>query len=397
MNHVIYIVPYPRPMKEARTEKTIEVIDKHINKAAEVIPDEKKRPIRSSESRDAKIAKYFPLFVVGCVVIWIISVVVSGSYTLQSIIKILCVIFILGFTAIGIPLFALMNQGVFPKWALAVHAAFLSFLVVLFGNFTAHEYVSHVFRDALRDIGINLSGEVLIVVVWAALTAIILFSITGVMYVVAVYLKKFFPGVFLSLYIHSKEGVRAGSEKFFAIPDIIDVKDVIVDPSIDRGRFNTRVGLRLGFYTILAGFLASSYLFLNPVFLESMTTADMVGIMIMLSIFLPTLIIPWQIVADLNARVVSDAPRDYYLWNGAKKTLMGFFLALGVFLTMFLIALSYGYSLQSMLVNYVYFLVPLLCVSQMYSLVYANNYVEDMKEHIATMFQQGKDAEDKKS
>ena len=383
-------------MKEDRTEKTIEAIDKRINKAAEAMPPEKRHSLSYSEHRDAKIAKYFPLFVVGCVAIWIILVVMMQSYTLQGIIKILCFTFIVGFTIIGVPLFAFMNAGLFPKWVLAIHSMLLSSLVVLFGHFTAHEYINQVFGGVFEDMGIDLSGWVLTVVVWAVLTAIILFSTTGVIYVVVVYLKKFFPGVFLKLYIHSKQGVRAGAEKFFAIPDIIDVKDVIIDPIIDRRRFNTRVALKLGFYTILAGVLASSYLFLNPVFLETMSTADMVGIMIMLSIFIPTLIVPWQIVADLNARVVSDAPRDYYLWNGAKKTLMGFFLALGVFLTMFLIALSYGYSMESMLVNYGYLLVPLICVSQMYSLIYANNYVEDLKEYIAEAFQRAKDIEEKR-
>ena len=381
-------------MDKDRRERRVEAIDNSINTVAEIIPYKGKQRNRQLKEMDAKIVQHFPVFVGVCIAFWIFAIFFMEEFTLQNIIKILCVVFIAGFTVIGAPIFFLMADGVFPKWILLVDAALFSGIAALYGHLTGHALFQQAVGVFLAKAGIVLDGFGLAMTSWLIMMLIILFAIIGVMYVLSAYLRKFFPRVFLGLYIHSRQGIRAGTEKFFAIPDIIDVKDVILDPSIDRSRYNTPVALKLAIYIVLCGLLVSSYLFLNPVFLETMSTEDMSAIMVMLSVFLPTLIVPWQIVADLNARVVSDAPRDYYLWTGAKKTLMGFFLALAVFLTMFLIALSYGHSVWDMLLNYAYYLVPLICISQMFAMVYANNFVEDMKEQITADFQEGKAAAD---
>ena len=110
--------------------------------------------------------------------------------------------------------------------------------------------------------------------------------------------------------------------------------------------------------------------------------------------FVPVLIIPWLSVKQLNARTVSDAPRDYMLWQGAKTRLFYTFAGLSVFMMMFIISLYFGFTLTGILNNYLDFLVPLILTSAMYSFVYANNFSKVLLEYVCDEYNSWKCGED---
>lgn len=192
--------------------------------------------------------------------------------------------------------------------------------------------------------------------------------------------------LFVSIHNNSKTGTRGAAEGFFMVPDIVDVDKVVLEPVIDYEEFNPRVSAYLWTYITVLGLIVSSYLFLSPYFLDTMTTGEMLSIMLLLSFFLPSMIIPWQIIKDLNATVLSSAPRPYYLWHGARHRLFQSFLTLGMFSMMFLLALYYGYSVEDMLVNYVCLVFPLVCISMMYAFIYTNHFNNILKAVIFARF-----------
>ena len=126
---------------------------------------------------------------------------------------------------------------------------------------------------------------------------------------------------------------------------------------------------------------------INPLFLDVMSWKTMLSIMLMLSMFVPVLVVPWQLVEDLGAKVRSDAPRDYYLYVGAKKRLFSTFAALGVFMMMFVLSLYFGNDVLDILKNYLYYLIPLVFTSAMYAFIYSNNFHEAMKLTIQARFE----------
>ena len=67
------------------------------------------------------------------------------------------------------------------------------------------------------------------------------------------------------------------------------------------------------------------------------------------------------------------------------------FLTVGAFSMLFFLSLYYGYSITDMLINYLYILVPLICLSLMYSLVYTNSFYSAMKVAILLRFMEGKE------
>ena len=142
---------------------------------------------------------------------------------------------------------------------------------------------------------------------------------------------------------------------------------------------------------VVLAMMISSYLFLNPLFLSIIDWKTMLSIMLMLSMFVPVLIIPWQIVKELGAVVISDAPRPYYLWTGAKRRLFYIFASLGAFMMMLVLSVYFGFNFIDIMQTYIVFLVPLVLTTIVYSLIYANNFSEPMKVSIVERFTEWKE------
>jgi len=373
-------------MKDKLVEKGKEVADRNLSRLMKKFPHSKEQMMLIDLDEDARITKWFPLFLAICIVVWVAMMLAVNDFSISVILQTLCLSFILCFAVLGAILFKRMPQGPLSKWALVILAGLLAALVLVMGELMVNMRAIDLVTDLFSSMGIELASELAVVIVFLIMFATFLFTPTGVLTVTCAYLKKYMPRIFIGMRQNASEGVRGKSEGFFKVPSIIDVKEVRMEPKIDYENFDSSAALHLWVYTIIMGAVVASYLFLSPYFLDNMTTQEMLATLLMLSMFVPAMIIPWQIVRDLNALVISDAPRPYYLWNGAKDFLFGSFVTLGAFSMMFFLALYYGHSVGSMLVNYAYLIAPLIAISMMHAVMYANNFNNVMKAVIYARF-----------
>ena len=381
-------------MKGNLAEKGRELADKGLSRLMEKFPHSKEQMMHIDMNEDARITKLFPIFLAICIAVWIAMMLALGDFDISAILQTLCLSFIACFAVLGALLFKRMPQGPLSKWALVILAGLLSALVLVLGELTVSMRAIDLVTSLFSSMGIELASELAVVIVFLCMFATFLFTPTGVLTVTCAYLKKYMPRIFIGMRQNATEGIRGNSEGFFKVPDIIDVKEVRMEPRIDYESFDSSAALHLWIYTVILGAVVASYLFLSPYFLDNMTTQEMLATLLMLSMFVPAMIIPWQIVRDLNAHVISDAPRPYFLWNGAKNRLFGSFITLGAFSMMFFLALYYGYSVESMLINYVYLIVPLIAISMMHAVMYANNFNNVMKAVIYTRFTEEKNGDE---
>lgn len=343
---------------------------------------------------DAPVQRYFPYFLVLCIVVWFVSCLIAGSDSFGEVIRMLCLVFVVGFAAVGLVGYPFMPSGPFPRWTLFLVAFVIAFIEWGIGDITGSKIYDGVITDFVNFFGLYLAYPTLRMVSLLVSFMFTMFTTIGVLMVTVSYLRVYLVKVFETMQQHTEKGIRGKAESFFAVPDVIDVREIRIGPAPDRGSFDDSSMLYLFMYALVLGALLSSYLFVNPYFLQSMSQKTMLSIMIMLSMFVPVLIIPWLSIKQMDARVVSDAPREYRLWQGAKTKLFYTFTGLGVFMMMFIISLYFGFSLSAIIDNYLDFLIPLVLTSAMYAFVYANNYSYVLMEHVCREYNEWKCGED---
>jgi len=372
-----------------RTERGRKAIDVRLKRLISWFPSSKDYVMEIDLEEEYRIVRFFPLFLVICVVFWMAMLVYDGRYTTATVMQSLCLSFMICFAVLGVFLYPTMARGPLRKVTLLIFAALFAFLVMLVGEATMQFRLINAMKAIFDVIGVRLGDMGAQLLTYLAMFAVLFFTPVGVLSVTSAFLKKYMARLFISLDVNSKNNTRGAAEKFFMVPEIVDVKRVEMDPELDYKEFNIGVATHMWWYVIILVVILSSNLFLNPFFLDTMTTNQMLAIMLMLSMFVPAMIIPWQVVMDLNAKVISDAPRPYYLWTGARRRLFGAFITLGAFSVMFFLALYYGYSIWSMLINYVYLMLPLSFIAMMYAAMYTNNFNNELKAVIYMKYMEG--------
>ena len=370
-------------MKE-RLEEAMESANKAFDQVALRNPQSK----RGSDGRDMSnsITRIFPFFVVFVIVLWFCVLVYMKANSIPKAIEILCLSFTFCFAVLGAFCSRHASKGIFPFWMLTLYALVLTAVLWLFNNVVGENYYANAITDMLGAIGIRLPEICDAVVGFLGTFAVMLFTSIGVTAVISSYLRKYIPSVLESMNDHARKGTRCKSEKFFLVPEIIDVREVVLEPPATDHIYDFRRSLSITTYLFVLGLLVSSYLFVNPYFLDVMSWKTMLAITLMLSMFTPSLILPWQIFRSIGAKVKSEAHRDYYLWIGAKNRLFTTFTALGVFMMMFLLSVYLGNDASKIVMNYLMFLVPLLITSMMYGFLYCNNFEKEDREKISACF-----------
>ena len=377
-------------MKTNLKERGIESINTYADRLARKFPHSEEYVTKIDVEESKRIVRHFPLFIAICVTVWFIMVLVRGNYTFAAFVVYLCLSFVVCFAVLGVIIFRKLGHGPLPNWLFFIGALLMSAIMVIYGQNTGNIHFDGVMHDLLSWFGLDLGEVAFLIVTILALASILVFTPAGVLYIISAYLGFYMPKVFNRLYKDSFTGERGKAEHFFMVPDFVDVKDVVMEPEIDYRQFNGETFAYLSTYIIIMGVLFSSYLFINPLFLDNMTSQIMLSIMMMLAMFVPALVIPWQIMRDLKAQVITDAARPYYVWNGAKHRLFSSFLTLGAFMMMFVLSLYYGYSAVNIIINYLYLLVPLVCIAVMYSAMYTNNFNNMLKVVIYSRFMERK-------
>ena len=368
-------------------------VSDRVDQLAERMVSKKADSKKARPWNDALVQRYFPYFVVVCIVMWLISCILTGSDTFGEVIRILCLVFVVGFAVLGLIGYTSVPSGPFPRWTLSggVHHS---------GHPMGHRRCSGVMIYEASSgfpslsFGFEVSVSMLKTMSLLLIFLFTMFTTVGVLMVTVSYLRVYLVRVFKTMQCHTADGSRGKAESFFMVQDIIDVREVRVGHIQDGSSFNVSSLSYLFMYMVVLGALISSYLFVNPYFLQSMSQRTMLTIMVMLTMFVPVLIIPLLSVKQLNARTVSDAPRDYMLWQGAKTRLFYTFAGLSVFMMMFIISLYFGFTLIGILDNYLDFLVPLILTSAMYSFVYANNFSKVLLEYVCDEYNSWKCGED---
>ncbi len=372
-----------------KMEKVSNLLD---NAATRLYP--RRDSIKSVPDRDQRLIKSFPYFIALCLVIWIGCMVYLGDYSFSKLVEILCLTFVACFAVLGVPCLIMMDRGVFSNWVIFLLAVFMTGLLWLSEIYMGQVYYAEAIYDIMNVVGVHLDEVVNFVLGFGGTLAIMFFTSIGVLSVISAYMRQYMARVFLSMQKRAGTGERGKAEKFFKVPDIIDVEEVVLEPRKDAHVFHFSTSVEVTVYLFLLGLLVSSYLFVNPLLISVMGWQTMLAVTMMLSMFTPSLILPWVIVRSVGAKVRSSAPRDYYLWIGARKRLFSTFIALGVFMMMFILSVYLGNSVTEIILTYISFLVPLLATSIVYGAIYTNNFDIQVCKAICEKFEKGKNSDD---
>jgi hypothetical protein len=354
-------------------------------------PDEEQRVRIVEKENEVRVLRFFPYIVAMSVIAWVAILIINNDYSLGYMIMDLCLVFVFVFTVLGIILFPLSTSGPFPKVMVVLVAVILALLQWMAGQALGVSVYIETADKILGALGIYLSDPLLDIATIVAVFFVTLFTCYGVLSVTVSYLRTDLSRVFLSMQKNAIRGTRGKAEKFFQVPDIIDVKEIVLEPEINPHNFDLRLMIDMMWSNILLGITISSYLFINPLFLETIDVKLLVSIMVLLSMFVPILVVIWLSVRTVGAKAVSDAPRPFYLWTGAKRKLMYSFFALGAFAVMLWLSLYYGHSLLTIIETYVSFIIPLVMLSIMFSFAFVNNYSDPLKVSVHRRFTEGKE------
>jgi len=369
----------------------IEEFNEIIDKAADRLPSSRE-PSKERDVFGRKLLRAFPYFVVICIFFWTIIIFQQGEFTFSRMVEVLCLVFVSGFAILGVPCIYYAEKGVFSMWASFAFTILMTCIMWISGKAMGHVYCEDAVEGVFMYLGIGLSDNADFVLGFLAMLCILFFTSMGVTSVVCAYMKRYIPEVFLSMQKHAVRGTRRKAEKFFMVPDIIDAKEIVVEPVRNPYKFDARASLSISFYMFLLGLMLSSYIFLNPLLINVLGWRTMLAIMLMLSMFTPALLLPWQIVRGVGAKVRSDAPRDYYLWKGAKTRLFSAFATLGAFMMMLILTLYLGNNILDIVRVYLSFLVPLLVISVTFGALYTNTFHASVRDSICESFNEKKDS-----
>ena len=376
-------------MRKRWLSEKMEDINDKVDQAAERLSP-KRDSIRSVPDRDQRIIRIFPYFVGMCLAIWLIGFLYVGEFTFSKMIELLCLVFVSCFAILGVPCLIMMDRGVFNNWVMFGIAVVMTGFMWVSGIFLGEVYYAEAIYEMVSVFGVHLNDILQFVIGFGATLALVYFTSIGVLSVICAYMRQYISRVFLSMQSRAGTGERGKAEGFFMVPDIIDVKEVVLEPEMDQHAFHFSSAFSLWAYLFILGLLVSSYLFVNPLLIEELGSYTMLAVTLMLSMFTPALVIPWMVVRTVGAKVRSDAPRDYYLWIGARKRLFTTFMALGVFMMMFVLSVYLGTNAFEIVMNYVSFLVPLFATTAVYAGLYVNNFETPVCEQVCEKFEEGK-------
>lgn len=204
----------------------------------------------------------------------------------------------------------------------------------------------------------------------------------GVMEVLHVKLGGDYHRVLLSLMSPRNGKLKRYASKLFMVPDIIDVNDVTVEPRSNAG-FDTIIFKATLKSVFIVGTVISSYLFLNPVFLQSIPFHEMILIIMLLSFFIPALVVPYILTMDLQALAHSKGNRPFRLWIGYRNKMFrtGFYVAL--FLTLLWVCLFTGEDMFRILISYVSYMAFLVLSSLLVAYIFVNTFLGSMAMEVA--------------
>jgi len=352
----------------------------------EYVKDVSIRDMDRRDRRDKLVLKAFP-YVIALSLILVLSIMVFlNDISISTLLYALCMGFATGFTILGASTIPFSDKGTFTMKAvipgLLLLLLFISIIMYMFGSdFAPSQFLmqffdifgeTHEFADLLSSLSV--------------LILMIILVSQGVLSVIVAYFRHYMNRVLNSLEAPSDRKRSKITSWMFAIPDIIDIKEVCLEPIPDEGKFNKSLFLSTSMSLFLLGTAICSYLFLNPLFLTQISAAHMLFIGTMLSLFLPPLVIPWSIFQSIGAKIRSDAPRDLYLWKGMKGRLYFGFFAITMFTMLITLAVYIGADFGRIVGTYLGYIILMVSISLITSFIYMNWHYYGFKADIIVNF-----------
>lgn len=275
---------------------------------------------RALEVYDGVIYRHFNhivfLFVILSVVFF--CVVYRHELSVSKLLLSICIVFAGGFIVLGIPPALLRRKkSLYPRWKVILSLALVSVAIGLgiWFVFGKGAETPSGFIAAFFNILVQYASGTNIVTVTGGVVVLTLFvtlGTYGVMEVLYVKLGTDYHRVLLSLMKPRNGRLKRTALKLFSVPDIIDVDEVVLHPRKPQ-MFDGIIFKETIKDVFIIGTVISSYLFLNPVFLQSIHLSDMMLIIVLLSLFIPALTVPYILTVYLGADALSKGNRPFSL------------------------------------------------------------------------------------
>lgn len=346
---------------------------------------------------DRLITKIFPAFLVICGIFILILTIYLNNYTLAGILYSICLGFVIGFVVLGVACLFLSDKGIIGgKYTVPVIVVVPFLIAVLFDLFGSN-FGPNTFIVRFFDVfGGSTDLRSLLISVYS-ITLMMFFVAYGVVSVIVGYFRSYFYRVLKSLEYPSERRKNRIPEWLFQIPDIIDVESVELEPEMDDDKFNVGLFRNIAVSLFLLGFVICSYIFINPLFLQTIPFDEMLFIAVLLSLFISPLVIPWSIVRSIGAKVTSDAPRDFYLWKGMRGRLYQGFFAVTFFMMLLTLSVYMGMDFSRIVATYLGYMTFMGLISIITSFVYVNTYYKGFKNGIIKSYLISKNKEEETS
>lgn len=342
--------------------------------------------------KDHNIVRIVPYI---AVISAIIGLLISfmGPRELGSILVRFCAPFVFGFAALGVYSFVRKDRGLMNIRTTIPIFIIVPFIISIVIILAIDNLIPELINSLNKLIGTDSQESVIVFVSVYLVTLLMTFTAHGVISTVVAYFRSYTTRIYLSI-----EKIKNNSEDtnrnkisrwVYQIPEIIDIERIEFDPLPNDGRFPAKVFASLAISIFVLGLSISSYIFLNPIFVGALSLDEAVIVTMILTFFVPVLVIPWSITRDTGAKIKSQA-NDYYLWKGMKKRIYSGFFTFMIFLTMFGVCVYLGYDLQKMLFTYLGYIIITAFTSLVYAFVYCNHYYNGFRDGIIEDFNEAK-------
>jgi len=343
--------------------------------------------------KDRMITKLVPYISVAAALVGILLIIIGHSSEMASLLLRFCAPFVVAYALLGVYAFLHRDVPALDDKTTLIALLLIVPLVISVAMIVATSYIMPEVVDYLIEaVGSWASKTVAVFIAIYSLTLLMMFMSHGVISTVVAYFRRYTVRIYLSLEKIRNDRTDSPRNKIskwiYCVPEVIDVQRIELEPAPDK-RFPLGMFASMAFSIFALGLAISSYIFLNPIFQSTLTIDEAVMITVILTFFMPILVIPWVITRDTGAKIKSQA-RDYYLWKGMRRRLYQGFFAIMVLLSMFAISLYLGYDIVRTSYTYAGYVLITAFLSCFYAFIYANYYHKGFKEGIVKEFAETK-------
>jgi len=347
--------------------------------------------ISKDDSADKKIIKVFPFLIASCLVAGVILSMFVYTSTVGEALIGFCIAFVFGFFFLGIAALFLRGKGVvrsrIPLLFFGIGPLIVAFLGYQIGIYLSDTdtFDSLIFRntgDAARDL-LEISAQLYAITLGSIIAAY------GVICVVSSYFRQYIARVYKYMEKLKNDGTDERGGRFtlgvFDVPDVINIDKVELEPIYRTRPFPKDAFISMAVSIFLLDIVICSYFFLNPILIDEMNIYETMIIGMLISFFIPVLILPWYITKENGAKIIGPA-RPFYLWKGLRKRMYQSFFAFMMIFVLILIMLHFGNDLIRITYTYMGYVAFAAALSVIYSYIFFNNYNQHIKEGIIKKF-----------